>query len=222
MPGGGSSARAYFPDLVEALQGRAKVLELDPPGHDVTTGRRWLKLADHARFLAKATAQDGDGPVVIVGHSLGALVALRFVLDHGELVGGLLLLDPSPPIFGLLLPIPLLRLVGIVWRPFRRTSRRPVPSPRALPFATRLRWYMGATFPLAIDLAATRPIEVPAVVVSADEHRPESVFRRTHTRLADRLDARLEVWPGTTHGVPTERPQEVWERVLVLLEHAAR
>ncbi|MEP6811853.1 MAG: alpha/beta hydrolase, partial [Actinomycetota bacterium] len=91
VPGGGSSVRGYFPELDARLQGRVRLLEVDPPGLDVAAGRRWLRNADHARVLAEAVRRDGAAPVVVVGHSLGGLVALRLALDEPELVAGLLL-----------------------------------------------------------------------------------------------------------------------------------
>lgn len=36
-------------------------------------------------------------PPVVVGHSLGGLVARQLAFDHPELISGLILLDPTPP-----------------------------------------------------------------------------------------------------------------------------
>jgi hypothetical protein len=38
------------------------VIEVDPPGKDIASGRRWLRLADHARWLAQAIRLDRDEP----------------------------------------------------------------------------------------------------------------------------------------------------------------
>ena len=219
VPGGGSSAHGYFPELAALIEDRARVLEFDAPGHDVESERRWLRARDQARFLADAVRRDGDGRVLVVGHSLGGVVSLRLAVDFPDVVGGLLLLDPSPPLFGLLLPAKLLRLVGLVRRPFRRRPRRPVPAPRALPLATRVRWYLSDGFALAADLAAADLAAIPTVVVSAGAHPPESSLRRTHVRLAGIIPgARLEVWEGTTHALHPERPQEVAATALALLD----
>ncbi|GLW63655.1 alpha/beta hydrolase [Actinomadura rubrobrunea] len=42
----------------------------------------------------------GDGPVVLVGHSLGGLIAARYAPDHQDRVKGLVLLDATPPTMG--------------------------------------------------------------------------------------------------------------------------
>ncbi|MEW1839302.1 alpha/beta hydrolase [Nonomuraea angiospora] len=39
----------------------------------------------------------GDGPVVLAGHSLGGLIAARYVPDHQDRVKGLVLMDATPP-----------------------------------------------------------------------------------------------------------------------------
>ncbi|MFJ9557943.1 alpha/beta fold hydrolase [Nocardiopsis sp. NPDC101807] len=39
----------------------------------------------------------GDGPVVLVGHSLGGLIAARYAPDHQDRVAGLVLLDATSP-----------------------------------------------------------------------------------------------------------------------------
>jgi pimeloyl-ACP methyl ester carboxylesterase len=225
VPGGGSSVRGYFPELESRLQGRVRLLEVDPPGLDVPAGRRWLRNADHARVLAEAVRQEGVAPVVVVGHSLGGLVALRLALDEPGLVAGLLLLDPSPLMPATLLPAGLLRPIGRLrgmlrrMRPFA-SNRRAARRPRSARLAERLLWYLvldgGA---LAADICATGLRALPTVVISASEHGSEGVTRRTHERIVSWVPgARLEIWPDTTHGLQVERPAAVAEAILSLLE----
>lgn len=60
-----------------------------PDGYDVAT---------QARDLAALTADYQPEPMTLVGHSYGALIALRFALDHPERVGKLCLVEaPLPP-----------------------------------------------------------------------------------------------------------------------------
>jgi pimeloyl-ACP methyl ester carboxylesterase len=225
VPGGGSSVRGYFPELHARLQGRVRILEVDPPGLDVAAGRRWLRSADHARVLAEAVRQEGAAPVFLVGHSLGALVALRLALDEPELVAGLLLLDPSPLLPAMFLPARLLRAIGRLRGKLRHmrlfafratTPRRPRPAR----LAERLWWYLvldaGA---LAADICATGLRGLPTVVISAAEDRPDGVARVTHERIVSLVPgARLEIWPETTHGLQVERPAAVAEAILSLVD----
>jgi pimeloyl-ACP methyl ester carboxylesterase len=230
IPGGGSSVHGYFPELEQRLGDRARLIELDPPGLDEATGRRWMRLRDHATVLARAIDASGRAPVVAVGHSLGGLVALRLALDHGEKLDGLVLLDPSPLMPAMLLPQPLLKALGALRKVFRDVLLRPTPlanreppKPRELPLLKRLLWYLvidgGA---LAADVSRTGLRGLPTIVVSAGEHAPKSATRRTHERLAAFVPgAALEIWPDTTHGVPTERPAEVAETIAILLDRVA-
>ncbi|WNV86395.1 alpha/beta hydrolase [Umezawaea sp. Da 62-37] len=50
------------------------------------------------RILTGVLSQvSGDGPVVLVGHSLGGLIAARYAPDHQDEVKGLVLLDATSP-----------------------------------------------------------------------------------------------------------------------------
>jgi pimeloyl-ACP methyl ester carboxylesterase len=226
IPGGGSSVRGYFPELEHRLGGRARLIELDPPGLDVATGRRWLRLRDHANLLAEAIDAAESAPVVVVGHSLGGLVALRLALDHREKLTALLLLDPSPLMPAMLVPRPLLNAVGAVRGLVRKVDPRHArpqaepKQPQVLSLFTRLLWYLvldgGA---LSADVSRTGLRGLPTIVVSAGEHASGSAVRRTHERLAAWVPgAALEVWPDTSHGVPTERPAEVAETIARLID----
>ena len=228
VPGGGSHALGYFPDLAQSLGPDVRVLEIDPPQLDLTTGHRWLTLPDHARWLTQAVRRDGAGPVVVVGHSLGALVALRLALDEPELVAGLLLLDPSPPLLAALLPRPLLGLIAGA-RKAAATLRRIATTAstsaeaRAVPLRVRLRWFFVLGGPaLAADVAAGGVSTTPTILVSASGNAPGSAIRRAHERLVAWIpDGSFEVWPETTHPLHLERPDRVAGATRSLLRRAA-
>jgi len=226
VPGGGSSVDGYFGELRSLLEQHATVIEVDPPRLDPARGLRWLRLADHAALLAEAVPRDDAAPVVVVGHSLGGLVALRLALDHPDRIAALLLLDPSPLMPAALLPGPLLRVVGEIRQMLRRltaavapTRQKRVRAPRAVPLLTRLLWYLVLDgVALAADTAFTKLHYIPVVLVSAGEHTPGSVTRRTHEHLAAWLpNARLEVWPDTTHPLHLQRPAKIAEAVVSLI-----
>jgi pimeloyl-ACP methyl ester carboxylesterase len=219
------------------------VIEADPPGLDVATGRRWLRLADHALWLAQAIRVDrGNEPVIVIAHSLGGLAALRLALDEPGLVAGLLLLDPSPLMPVALLPMGVLKLIatsrraaaylGVLGRRVRRDSHggsvsarqeRSVAAPRAVPTIVRLIWYLGFDGgALAAELATGRLSGIPTTVVSAGEHAPGSAMRRTHEHLVTWIGgARLEVWQGTTHPLHLQQPRKVAEAAIALLGSTA-
>jgi pimeloyl-ACP methyl ester carboxylesterase len=210
VPGGGSSVDGYFGGIAESLRTDFDLVAVDPPRLDVASGRRWLKLPAHAAWLTRAVRAGGGEPVVVVGHSLGGLVALRFALDNADLTAGLLLLDPSPPIFASVVPAPVLRQVGRARRAARLRARASLP--RAVPLHVRMRWIIVGGLGVAADVAAGRGAGVRTVVVSAAAHPEGSVFRRTHRWLAATMpEAVLEVWPETTHELHREQPAKVVE-----------
>lgn len=52
---------------------------------------------DHSEELAKALFKDVSQPVILVGHSMGAMIALRIAKHHPDLVQKLILINP--PLF---------------------------------------------------------------------------------------------------------------------------
>lgn len=50
--------------------------------------------------LAALIDDQGDGPVVVVGHSFGGAIALQLAASHPDLVAGLVLLDPAVALDG--------------------------------------------------------------------------------------------------------------------------
>jgi len=226
IPGGGNSVHDYFPQLATRLEPHATVIEVDPPGLDIASGRRWLRLSDHARWLAETTGLNRGEPVVVVAHSLGGLVALRLALDEPDAVAGLLLLDPSPLMPAALLPARALQALAALRSGatyLGRRGRRSAVAARSVPTSIRLLWYLVLDGgPLAADLAAGRLAPIPTIVVSAGEHTPDSATRRTHERLVSWIaGAKLEVWEGTTHPLHIEQPSSVAEAALALLERVS-
>jgi pimeloyl-ACP methyl ester carboxylesterase len=224
VPGAGSSVHGYFPQLATVIGAHASVIEVDPPGFDVSSDRRWLRLSDYALALAQAIRRESDDPVVAVGHSLGGLIALRLAVQEPGLVAGLLLLDTAPlvPPAVLTLMAPWLKLSALLRAAGRRRGYPAARkcTPRSVPSLTRMAWYLLCDGPaLAADLAAGKLSTVPTVVVSADEHAPDSLSRRTHERVVASIPgAELQVWKDTGHGLHLQQPDRVADAVLALLQ----
>ena len=94
----GSLAAWYF-TAAPALAEQRRVRLFDLRGHGRTErAREGYDVASMARDLEALAAPLGDGPIDLVGHSFGALVTLRFALDHGDRVRRLVLVEaPLPP-----------------------------------------------------------------------------------------------------------------------------
>lgn len=77
-----------------AGRGRAS-LAPDFPGHGRSQGAPLPAIADMADWVAALIEAAGLGRAVLVGHSMGALVALETAARHGDLVAGLGLLGAA-------------------------------------------------------------------------------------------------------------------------------
>lgn len=105
LHGTGSSTHSWS-DLIPLLENHAQVLVPDLPGHAFTLGAKLedLKLDEIARSLQLLITQLGiEAPSIVVGHSAGAPLALRFAaaaLKQPKLV---IALNPSfippPPVY---------------------------------------------------------------------------------------------------------------------------
>src|SRR5205814_4384096 len=93
-----SSARSTWAGVGRALAGRFRVLTLDDRGHgesDHAPGTYLLPnyAADVIAFLEHTV----DQPAVLIGHSLGGVIAAAVARDRPDLVRGVVLEDP--PLF---------------------------------------------------------------------------------------------------------------------------
>jgi alpha-beta hydrolase superfamily lysophospholipase len=98
--GGGDHAGRY-PALVGALvRGGFTVALVDFRGHGQSDGRRWAidsfsdYLADADAFL-QAQRSAGAGPLFLLGHGTGALIAARWSLDHAGAAAGFIFAAPT-------------------------------------------------------------------------------------------------------------------------------
>ncbi|HMR65749.1 MAG TPA: alpha/beta hydrolase [Anaerolineae bacterium] len=92
-----SGSHAEFLPLVPALAAQAHVYVLDLRGHGLS-GRGEAgayHLADYGRDVAAFLRQEVGEPAVLLGHSLGGLVAIWLGAHAPELVRGLVLSDPA-------------------------------------------------------------------------------------------------------------------------------
>jgi len=89
-----TSTYVSFMGVAERLAGRRPLFALDLRGRgdsDKPSGP--YGMAQHARDVASAMRALGLGPSIIVGHSMGAFIAVALAVNAPELVAGLILVD---------------------------------------------------------------------------------------------------------------------------------
>jgi len=186
--------------LLHDLRGHGKS-DRPPSGYDTAT-----MAGDLEALLPLA----GDGPVTLIGHSWGALVALRFALRHPERVARLCLVEaPLPPSrateLGSFMRLPPDQMIAALPGPLRDSVAREGRAARA--FVERL---AGLTLGTSLlDDVAREPdvpddalaaLRVPTLLVYGDR----SSCRPVGDRLAAAIPgARLVVLPGG-HFLPVE------------------
>lgn len=95
--GASANLRELWGPLALALESEHRVIAFDRPGygHSTRPKRGAEQLALQARMAADVLAATGEGKAIVVGHSLGAAVALRLAHQHPALVAGLVLIGPA-------------------------------------------------------------------------------------------------------------------------------
>ncbi len=95
--GASSNLLELWGPLAPALVDTHRVIAFDRPGMGFSTRpkRRGETLALQARCAARVLEASGQGPALIVAHSLGSAVSLRLALDFPHLVTGLVLVAPA-------------------------------------------------------------------------------------------------------------------------------
>ena len=108
--------------LLDGLAATHRVIAFDRPGFGHSSrprDRLWTPSAQ-ANLLAAALRQLGAGPALVVGHSMGTMVATALALDHPQCVRGLALLGgyyyASARVDGLLVAPVALPVLGDVLR----------------------------------------------------------------------------------------------------------
>ena len=80
------------------LSGHGRVLVLDLVGHGLTPrGARTADLEGHRRLVSGFLRALGGRPAILVGNSMGGLVAALQAAEESDSVAGLVLIDPALP-----------------------------------------------------------------------------------------------------------------------------
>lgn len=207
------------------------VIAYDRPGmgHSTRARRGAEALAHQARCAAAVLKEAKAAPAVIVGHSLGAAVALRLALDHPTLVRGLVLIAPAShpypgqpawwarlsamPVLGdlfcgLLVPWlgPMMASASIANNFWPAPTPVDYPEQAGVPLIFRPRAFRASARDVVAskaEFAAQQPrygeLYTPAVVITAEKDRIVSPKRHARALAADLPAAELVIAPDTGH-----------------------
>jgi pimeloyl-ACP methyl ester carboxylesterase len=242
LPAVGFSARSF--DLVaQELEVTAEVRAIDLPGFGSAAPMGGASIQQMADHVVSIITGSGAGRWFLAGHSLGgkvaSVVAARALTGEPGLAGlaGVALLAASPPI-----PEPMdqkWREEMLSW--LEGDGRLDENAARKFIEATA-----GAPLPPALDALVVQDLlqasgdawaawlcegsqedcssqvgrlDVPAVVLagSADGGLGPDVQRQVHGPVYPQ--ARFVTFPGAGHLLPLERPHQVAQQILSLLEH---
>ncbi|MGO8686293.1 MAG: lysophospholipase [Candidatus Dormibacteria bacterium] len=188
-------------------------------GRPVSVARFDDYIEDLHRVASDAVAEQGDAPTVLLGHSMGGLIAAVYALHHAAELRGLVLSAPavtSPGVgaptaaFGRLLAR-LAPEVGVLKLPLGKISRDPevVAAYRADPLVhpRRVRARLGAEMLRAMDeVSAGLPglvLPLLAMQGDADALVDPSSAAYVHARVGS-ADRTLRVYPGLYHEIFNE------------------
>lgn len=213
MLGGGITGASAFARHAPILARRFRVTRLQTLNVDCALHKRPLPPNYSIRLESRAMAASLDAigladPVCIVGHSLGALVALTFALNHRKRVRGLVLSEP--PAFWVMPPdearastetreiLDLLRHLGPASSPsddhlvaFLRRLGAPDPSPPHVAEPHRSTWVVQRACLRGLraigehrdDLSRLRSFDKPVLIVTGTH--TTAFHRRINDILAD-------------------------------------
>jgi pimeloyl-ACP methyl ester carboxylesterase len=207
-------------DVISALRPGTRNVAVDLRGSGVSNAARGpYNLERFAADLRELVDALGIAPVVVVGHSMGATVALRLAVDAPELVSGLILIAPVPA-------------GGAGFSPkgadyLRATAGDPAAAHKWLSAmfagetdAAVLQGLRDAAGKTPRDAAlesfeswanadfaeATRTISTRAIVIAPERDNPEMYERKVAALIPN---ARFVVLPDCGHYAILERPREI-------------
>lgn len=204
-----ASNRTRFAEFVEhtALAERHALIRVDLRGHGGSITRRRIGMDLWCDDLAAVLDAEGGAPAIVVGHSLGAQVALHFARRHPQRVAGLVLIDP---VFRGALHGRWLRLAQAV--PLIALAARVVRAANALGL------HRGALPPLdlrALDEVARRALGSPEAERAFIAQYSSASADLRHVPLAVYLQDLVEMFG------PAPLPRELDVPVLALLSTGA-
>lgn len=229
--GASSNLLELWGPLAEEFSPLHRVIAYDRPGmgHSARARRDAHTMKSQAQAAARVLEQTGEGPAIVVAHSLGAGVALRLALDHPHLVSGLVLIAPAcnpypwkpawwarlsaTPILGDLFCNLIIPWLGPPMSPNSVANNFwPAPVPvnylehAGVPMIFKPRAFRASAFDVVasnVEFAAQQPryaeLFTPTIIITAEKDRIVSPKRHARALAVDMPAAELVIAPDTGH-----------------------
>jgi MYXO-CTERM domain-containing protein len=216
LHGGGVGGWMWRP-TIERLRSEPGLIVPDLPGHDRSSATPYVSHAQTVRELAELIEGRADGPVAVVGFSLGAQLAVLLAAERPELVDRVAVVsaqaEPTPA------PELLLGLLGLTAPLARRRWFATLQARELFVPASLLDDYLRTSASVSRETLVAAVGEnlrftVPsgwaafpghALVLAGGKER--TLMRRSAHRLAETLSGSgLEIVDGCGHGIPLQRP----------------
>jgi len=192
------------------LTRRSRVMALDLVGHGLTpVGARRADIEGHRRLVSGFLRMLGGAPVILMGNSMGGLVAALQAAEEPDSVAGLILVDPALPTARLGLVHPrvianfLLCAVPGVGEGYLSQRRRHTTAEQSVH--------------RVLDVCCVDPAKIPRAVVEAhvaltermDRTQADAAYLRSARSLSMILarPAARSRRPGPAHAPPAGRPR---------------
>jgi pimeloyl-ACP methyl ester carboxylesterase len=175
-------------------------------------------LERYARDLHELVDARGAGPVVVVGHSMGGTVALRFAVDYPQATRGLVLVAPVPASGGGYSPKGEAYLRATAGDPVavRNWLARTLANPESPALDRLCAIAAKADRDVALEsfeswahadfAALTQSIEAPALVIAPEKDGPEATEQRVAALLPR---AQYIMLLEAAHYAIVEQPKEI-------------
>ncbi len=85
----------FWQEQVNTLSKMYKCITIDFPGHGLSEDAGNYTIDEFCRYVYVVTRKLRIRKFIIIGHSLGGMVALKLALDYSDLLAGMILIDTS-------------------------------------------------------------------------------------------------------------------------------
>lgn len=212
--------RTVWRDVIAELGESVRAAAVDLPGSGDSADAPGPHTVERfARHVREAVAEQGLAPAVVVGHSMGAKVAVQLAIDAPDAVRGLVLVAPVPVTTAGFSERgeAYLRATAGDQEKVREWLRKTISENHAPETLERLCEVAGKAQPDAMresldswmhtDLShGAAAIDVPTLVIAPENDQPANA----RVKVAELVpNARFAMLPGAAHYTIVENPREV-------------